>query len=164
MHLFDITHSYDTVYNWFNILKEQMNIETIGYVIMPNHVHCILYFPDENFDLNKLLSNGKRFIAYEIVSRLQQQNQKDILATLQSALTEREKRKGQLHKVFKNSFDAKAIFSERFLLQKLQYIHNNPVSGKWNLAKDYTQYEHSSASFYEDGTIQHFEPKNFADL
>jgi REP element-mobilizing transposase RayT len=164
MHLFDITNSYDTVYNWFGILKTQKNIETIGYVIMPNHVHCILYFPDENFDLNMLLSNGKRFMAYEIVNRLQQQDQKDILATLQNALTEREKRKGQLHKVFKNSFDAKAIFSERFLLQKLQYIHNNPVSGKWNLAEDYTLYEHSSASFYEDGTIQHFKPKNFAYL
>jgi hypothetical protein len=69
-----------------------------------------------------------------------------------------------LHKVFKNSFDAKAIFSERFLFQKLQYIHNNPVSGKWNLAEDYTLYEHSSASFYEDGTIQHFKTKNFGDL
>jgi len=90
MHLFDITDSYDTVYNWFGILKTQKNIETIGYVIMPNHVHCILYFPDENFDLNMLLSNGKRFMAYEIVNRLQQQDQKDILATLQNALTERE--------------------------------------------------------------------------
>ena len=162
--LFDITNSYETVYNWFTILKAEKNIETVGYVIMPNHVHCILHFPDEHFNLNKLLSNGKRFMAYEIVDRLQQLNRKDILAILKSALTEREKRKGQLHKVFKDSFDAKAIFSERFLLQKLQYIHYNPVSGKWNLEKHYTLYEHSSASFYEDGTIRHFTPKNFADL
>ena len=30
----------------------------------------------------------------------------------------KEKKKKQLHKVFKDSFDAKAIFSEKFLLQK----------------------------------------------
>jgi hypothetical protein len=48
--------------------------------------------------------------------------------------------------------------------QLFKYIHNNPVSGKWNLAEDYTLYEHSSASFYEDGTIQHFKTKNFGDL
>jgi hypothetical protein len=45
MHLFELTKSYDLVYNWFNILKND-KIEIIAYVIMPNHVHCILYFPE----------------------------------------------------------------------------------------------------------------------
>ncbi len=36
-----------------------------------------------------------------------------------------------------DSFDAKPIFSEKFLLQKLNYIHYNPVKGKWRLAKDF---------------------------
>jgi putative transposase len=67
MHLFELNNSYDLVYSWFNILKKEM-VEVIGYVLMPNHVHCILYFPDAGFDLNKLLSNGKRFIAYEIIN------------------------------------------------------------------------------------------------
>jgi hypothetical protein len=30
-------------------------------------------------------------------------------------------------------------------------MHLNPVSKKWNLADDFTDYEHSSASFYEKG-------------
>jgi REP element-mobilizing transposase RayT len=32
---------------------------------MPNHIHCILFFPDEDYNLNKIVSKGKRFIAYE---------------------------------------------------------------------------------------------------
>ncbi len=36
MHLFELTKSYDLVYNWFNILKND-KIEIIAYVIMPNH-------------------------------------------------------------------------------------------------------------------------------
>jgi hypothetical protein len=66
--------------------------------------------------------------------------------------------------VFNNSFDAKAIFSEKFLLQKLEYIHRNPVSGKWNLVDDFTDYEHSSASFYETGQAKLFTPLHYKDL
>ena len=35
--------------------------------------------------------------------------------------------------------------------QKLRYIHFNPVSGKWQLAKDDLGYYYLSARFYETG-------------
>ncbi len=57
MHFFELTNSYDLVYNWFNILKEK-GVEIISYVIMPNHVHCILYFDKPEFNLSQILSNG----------------------------------------------------------------------------------------------------------
>jgi REP element-mobilizing transposase RayT len=163
MHLLEQTNSYDLIYSWFNILK-RYNIEIIGYVIMPNHVHCILYFPEPGFNLNKILSNGKRFMAYEIISRLKAANNIGTLKILHDALTERERKKKQLHKVFEDSFDAKAIFSEKFLVQKLSYIHHNPITGKWKLARDFVSYEHSSASFYEKGLVRYFEPRHFTDL
>ena len=163
MHLFKMTNSYDQVYSWFNILKEE-KIEVIGYVIIPNHVHCILYFPEAGFNLNKILSNAKRFMAYEIINRLEYANDTYTLKILQDALSEREKKKKQLHKVFKDSFDAKPIFSEKFLIQKLNYIHYNPITGKWKLVPDFISYEHSSASFYEEGVIRHFKPKHYKDL
>jgi hypothetical protein len=77
-------------------------------------------------------------------------------------ILERKTSKGK--KVFKDSFDAKAIITQRFLLQKINYIHNNPVSGKWMLAKDFVEYEHSSASFYEIQLIRHFLPLHYLDL
>ncbi len=30
-------------------------------------------------------------------------------------------------------------------------MHHNPVSGKWNLVEDFTEYLHSSAKYYETG-------------
>jgi putative transposase len=164
MHLFEITHSFDLVYNWFKVLKVKYNCDVIAFVIMPNHLHCILYFKAAGFELDKIVANGKRFMAYEIVKRLKQGNASGLLSDLHGALTEREKKKGQLHKVFENSFDAKAIYSDKFLLQKINYIHQNPVSGKWNLAKDFTGYAHSSAAFYELGIASHFAPLNYADI
>ena len=164
INLFEISNTYDAVYNWFKILKDKYNCDVVADVIMPNHVHCILYFKDAGFDLNKIISNGKRFMAYEIIAQLKDKGATDVLKTLSDALTEREKKKGQLHKVFKDSFDAKAIITQAFLMQKINYIHNNPVSGKWMLAKDFTQYEHSSASFYELQEVRLFKPFHYLDL
>ena len=36
-------------------------------------------------------------------------------------------------------------------IQKLKYIHFNPVNGKWTLAKDDLDYYYSSVRFYETG-------------
>ena len=103
-------------------------------------------------------------MAYEMVNRLEENKETVLLELLAKSVTIREQKKGQLHKVFKSSFDAKPIFSDKFLMQKINYIHNNPVSGKWHLAKDIVSYEHSSASFYGPGITQHFLPAHFRDL
>jgi putative transposase len=161
--LIETTKSYDLVYSWFNMLKQE-EISVIAFVIMPNHLHCMLYFPEPDFNLNKIISNAKRFMAYEIVNRLEENKETVLLELLAKSVTLREQKKGQLHKVFKSSFDAKPIFSDKFLMQKINYIHNNPVSGKWNLAKDVVSYEHSSAAFYEMGLIHHFLPAHYRDL
>ena len=109
----------------------------------------MLYFPQTGYDLNKIIGNGKRFIAYEIIERLKMQKEDNLLELLATAVTERERKKGQLHRVFEESFDAKPIYNQKFFMQKFNYIHHNPVSGKWNLVNDYTDNEHSSASFYD---------------
>ena len=83
---------------------------------------------------------------------------------LKAGLTDREQKKGRLHKVFADSFIAKPIFSQRFLLQKMNYIYKNPVSAKWMLVKDFTCYENSSASFYERQETGYFKPMHFMDL
>ncbi len=68
---------------------------------------------------------------------------------LKRAVPEFEKRKNKRHQVFEISFEAKIIESEKFLFQKLHYIHHNPVSKKWNLVEDFRDYPYSSAGFYE---------------
>ena len=90
-------------------------------------------------------------MAYEIIKRLIAANDEAMLAQLAAGVKESERKRGQLHKVFEDSFDAKQCVSTEFIYQKLDYIHHNPTSGKWMLAADFLHYEHSSAAFYEDG-------------
>ena len=162
--LFEMVNGYDMVYKWFDVLKNKYHAEVVAYVIMPNHLDVILHFHEAHFNLNTIIANGKRFIAYEIINRLEQSGNTSLLLRLEKLVTERERRKGQLHKVFKDSFDGKAIITYAFLLQKINYIHNNPVSGKWMLAKDFVEYEHSSASFYEIQLVRHHRPLHYLDL
>lgn len=162
--LFEISNTYYMVYKWFTILKGEFNADVIAYVIMPNHLHVIVHFKNERFNLNKIVGNGKRFIAYEIINRLEFEKNTELLNHLESLLTGRERKKGQLHKVFKDSFDAKAIFSQQFLIQKINYIHYNPVTGKWMLVNDFIEYEHSSASFYEIQSVKHFRPLHYLNF
>jgi hypothetical protein len=98
---------------------------------MPNHVHVLLYFAQAGYSLNTVMANAKRFLAYEIIKRLKANNDTATLQQLQQGVSLRERRKGQLHKVFEESFDAKPIYTQVFFNQKLEYIHLNPVRGKW---------------------------------
>jgi len=147
--LFEITRSYDLIYNWLTLIDNKFKIKTLAFVIMPNHVHLLLYLPDTKINLNSIIGNAKRFMAYSLVQRLTSQKHVTLLNKLNMACSEKEKAKGQKHKVFEPSFDAKVVYSIDFLHQKLDYIHHNPVSGKWNLCNEFVDYEHSSAAFYE---------------
>ena len=153
--LFEETKLYDNIYNWFTLLHEK-GIKTVGYVIMPNHLHCMLYLPKEALELYKIISNAKRFMAYEIVKRLEQDGRTELLAKLEDGVKAKEGKKGKLHQVFKESYDAKECFNELFIRQKLDYMHKNPNSGRWNLASDYLLYHHSSARFYELNEVNKF--------
>ena len=146
--LFEEANFYDAVYNWFDHLKVK-GCYILAYVIMPNHIHT-LFYPTRG-SLNKLTANGKRFMAYEMVKRLKLLGKGNLLEELQRGVTAHEKEKGKKHHVFRSSFDARLCFNEQMTEQKLDYIHHNPVQDKWHLVRDYTNYLHSSASFYEKG-------------
>jgi uncharacterized protein YeeX (DUF496 family) len=101
--------------------------------------------------LNRIVGNAKRFMAYDIIKGLEQKQQLLLLEELHSYVKKSEMKKGQIHKVFEDSFDAKECRSREFIMQKLEYIHKNPVSKRWQLVNDFSEYEHSSAGFYEKG-------------
>lgn len=159
--LFKLCNAYDTVYNWFNTLKK-CNHYIIGYVIMPSHLHAIIAFSNTGKSINSIVSNGKRFIAYDLVSRLQQQNNHLVLGELSSSLNNTERKEGKLHNVFETSFDWKECRTEKFIQQKLDYIHMNPCKAK--LVELPEQYEHSSAKYYYTGEHGIYPVTNFMEL
>jgi hypothetical protein len=102
MNLFERVNAYDTVYKCppvpvrtgFDELKKT-NQQPLAFVIMPNHLHVILYFSEPGYNLNKIIGNGKRFMAYEIINRLEEKKMNEELDFLHEAVTKREAKKGQ---------------------------------------------------------------------
>ncbi len=118
---------------------------------MPNHLHSLVFTKNEKDLINSIIGETKRFMSYEIVSRLEQNGRKDLLKIMHESVNANEVKKGKLHNVFEPSSDIKEIYTEKFIRQKLNYMHKNPVSGKWRLANNYLDYIHSSAGFYDLG-------------
>jgi hypothetical protein len=103
-------------------------------------------------------------MAYEIVKRLKEKGANKVLLQLQEGLSAIQLEKGQRHIVFEESFDAKPIYHRAFLLQKINYIHLNPVRGKWKLADHWEDYEHSSVRFYVKNKTDGFAPMHYEEL
>ncbi len=100
-------------------------------------------------------------MAYELIKRLKNSPDNNYLRLLESGVSLKQSGTGQIHRVFINSFDAKECFSKAMTEQKLNYIHENPVSGKWKLVDDYVSYDHSSAGFYELGETTNYPVKHY---
>jgi hypothetical protein len=79
--LFSESEAWASVYRWFGRLKKDGCL-VCGYVIMPNHLHVLLYLSHSGTSLNKLVAEGKRFMAYDIVSGLKKKGKYDLLELL----------------------------------------------------------------------------------
>ena len=59
--LIEETRLYDSIYAWMRLITDK-GCAITGYVLMPNHVHLLLFVP-EGMSVNTILSNAKRFLA-----------------------------------------------------------------------------------------------------
>ena len=147
--LIEAAAMYDWVYNWFVRLHNEGN-EIIAYVIMPNHMHVLIQVPHGR-TINRIMTEGKRFMAYAIRKRPVESGRSDLLTQLQEGVRAGDAQRGQRYRVFETSTDIKKCLNVEMVRQKVKYIHANPVKGKWALVEDVATYPHSSAAAYMTG-------------
>ncbi len=161
--LIEMVNGYDLVYNWFDILNAQGH-QIIGYVIMPNHIHAMIAFVQTDTSVNTIIGNGKRFMAYAIVERLEKMGAVETLLQLARRVEPGRLAKNKRHDVWELSFDWKLCITETFMKQKLDYYHKNPCCGKWSLAPSPVDYVHSSAYFYYTGQKGNYPVFNYREV
>ncbi len=131
---------------------------------MPNHVHALIAFRNTGQSINTIVGNGKRFIAYEIIKRLQAQGEEKLLHQLHLSVEAKDLERNKKHEVWEDSFDWKECRTNQFMQQKLDYMHDNPCKGKWNLSLAPIGYVHSSATYYITGVQGVYEVLNYCEL
>ena len=103
-------------------------------------------------------------MAYEIIERLEVNNEVGLLQELSDHVELIRKANKKLHEVWETSFDWKDCRSNTFVWQKLDYMHSNPCTGKWQLAANPIEYFHSSAKFYLTGVQGIYPVTNFMKM
>jgi len=126
-----------------HFLTQKRLVEIYGYVIMPNHIHLIWNILQMNAKESPSGSFSK-FTAHEFKRYLQSCNP----LLLGRFASEKQDRNFQF---WKRDPLAISISNETILLQKLDYIHNNPLNSKWGLCQYPEDYKWSSARYYNTG-------------
>ncbi|HXL55843.1 MAG TPA: hypothetical protein VN958_06290 [Chitinophagaceae bacterium] len=131
---------------------------------MPNHTHAVICFHNTGKTINSIAGNDKRFMAYDIVERLQKQNHHDTLLQIKGMVNNTQKAINKQHEVFESSFNWKDCGTEKIIEQKLNYMHWNPCKGVNKLVDSPEQYIHSSAKFYIIGEQGIYSVTSYTEL
>lgn len=147
-----INHWYALIrhYNFYEIIIESLSwlhhkqlIRVYGFVIMPNHIHLIWQMLQKNGRESPAASLMK-YTAHRFEKHLLKENPVD----LNRYKVNWRSRKYNFWQPEPYWF---LLFKEQTIVQKLNYIHKNPVQKKWNLVNDPVDYPYSSLWFYETG-------------
>ena len=137
----------DILIERFRFCQNEKKLELYGYVVMTNHLHLIVRSGID--DLSGTLRDFKKYTSKRIVEAIdnpQESRRKWILKLLEFEAKKR--RKVSNYQLWTHENHAIELFSNSFILEKLDYMHNNPVrAGIVEIPEDYL---YSSAKNYAD--------------
>ena len=125
-------------------------LHVFGYCTMPNHVHMIIQSTGK-FTVSDILRDMKTHMAKAIAKKLEAEKPEGYEEILSKFIAAGKPLKRiKKYKVWQDGHQAKLIYSNKFLMEKLNYIHNNPV--EYGLCSLPWEYKYSSAVNYADKT------------
>ncbi|MEA2097779.1 MAG: transposase [Patescibacteria group bacterium] len=90
---------------------------------MMNHIHCMV-LAKEDYSLEDIVASFKKFTTSQTKKLLEKDNRKYISALIKSSFA---KKKNTFFQIWQRENYSEVIESDKFFLQKMSYIHNNPV-------------------------------------
>jgi REP element-mobilizing transposase RayT len=138
--VFTRPETMDIVLESWRYLQQNRGFQLFGYVILDNHLHLIASSPD----LGREMKDFKSFTARQIIDLLEAQK----VAVLLDQLAWRKARHKQesQYQLWQEGSHPQQIQGEEMMLQKLEYIHNNPV--KRGFVDEPEHWRYSSARNY----------------
>ncbi|GAA4102250.1 transposase [Mucilaginibacter panaciglaebae] len=133
----------DIIINSLLFLKNEKSIVVYGFVIMPNHIHLIWQIQD-GFIKEKIQLRFLKYTAQQLKFELAKNSPNELKHYRVNA-------KDREFQIWERNSLSIDLWTPGVFMQKLDYIHNNPIQTKWNLARHPADYKYSSAKFYETG-------------
>lgn len=128
--------------------QEHKGLEVYSYVIMPSHLHLILRAHENSKGLSSIVRDFKKYTSKRLWNYITTSKKESRREWLQMMFKyhARFNSKNKIYQIWQQKNHPVLLLHPRFTLQKLNYIHQNPVTdGIVNLPEDY---KYSSASNY----------------
>lgn len=109
------------VFDFWHFLQREQEFRLFGYVILENHLHLIAAAPA----LANAIKSFKMFTARQIIELLERHQANVLLRQLR--VFKRPHKTKSDYQVWEEGSQPKQIHSGEMMLQKLEYIHQNPV-------------------------------------
>ena len=122
-------------------LKKSDNMTIYSYAILENHLHLIA----SSDDISKIMQKFKSYTAYELLKLLQKNSATTLLK--QFAFHKKAHRTETTYQIWEEGFHPELIQSEKMMMEKINYIHHNPV--KRGYVDEARHWRYSSARDYE---------------
>jgi REP-associated tyrosine transposase len=143
--VFTTAASCDIVVRSFEYCREQKGLRVHAWVILDNHFHAIV----SGLELARTLADLKKFTAREILERLKCEGRDWLLNQLAYFCAAH--KQGSNHQVWQEGIHPQSIPSDEIMLQKLEYLHRNPV--KRGLVASPEHWRYSSAHQWLPGAV-----------
>lgn len=128
--------------------QKNKGLEIYAYCIMPSHVH-LLCKATEGYLLSNIMRDFKKYTSKKIIETIinhPESRREWMLDYFKEACNHL--KRNQQYKVWQNGYHAEICSSNKFIKQKLDYIHNNPVIDK--IVENPEDYIFSSARNYAE--------------
>jgi REP element-mobilizing transposase RayT len=139
--IFTNSESVNIVLESLKYLQANHNLKLYAYVILENHLHLVA----SSDDIAKDIARFKSFTAREIINLLKTKNVKTILEQLE--FYKKAHKVDREFQLWQEGMQPKLIQSEQMMLEKINYIHNNPL--KRGYVDEAKHWRYSSARDYE---------------
>ncbi|MFO7850851.1 MAG: REP-associated tyrosine transposase [Bacteroidota bacterium] len=163
--VFDISKPYfvtSSIVSWIKIFNDekiisilidsiiycQLNkgLEIYAYVIMPDHSHMVCRSISDN-SLSDIFRDLKKFTSRSIIKYLKQYKSR-IYSSWLDRFRDNNNDSAEHYRIWQNGYNPKELSSNKFMDQKIEYIHSNPV--KAGLVSRPNDYIYSSARNYSE--------------
>ncbi|NOU16668.1 MAG: transposase [Bacteroidales bacterium] len=137
----------DIVIDSIKYCKQNKGLQVFGYVIMSNHLHLIANSP--NGHLSETLRDFKKFTARTIISTIANGNEsrRDWMLN-RFEFNAKQHSRNEKYQFWTHENHAVILYSNDFIQEKLEYLHNNPVRA--GIVEKPEEYLYSSARNYAD--------------
>jgi putative transposase len=119
--LFAIPAATQIVLDALLFLQEKRNTRLYAYVIMENHIHLVL----QSDELPSRMQAFKSWTARAIIDLLTDNGHYLHLSKLRKA--KNPSHTDSVHQFWQEGYHPKHIYGDRMMIQKIEYIHQNPV-------------------------------------